>query len=98
MPVPARSDGRPSNVTLRAKAGQDAGIAKLALTLEAADMCNLSATDWPLVASELSAAPDPESFKVAVCGADMSGFPLNYQMSDRGGKLVKEAATSGFSV
>lgn len=94
VPVPERSDGRPGSVTLLAQAGQDGEIAELALTLEAAGTRNLGATDWPFVAPEPSAAPNPAGFQIAVCGAHMSGLPLNHQLSDRGGRLVKEATTS----
>lgn len=94
VPTPARVDGRPGSVTLLAKAGQDAEIAELALTLEAAGTRNLGATDWPFVAPAPSATPEVEGFKIAVCGAHLSGLPLNHQLTERGGTFVKETTTS----
>ncbi|MBU2358387.1 MAG: allophanate hydrolase [Alphaproteobacteria bacterium] len=95
VPVPARSDGRPGSVTLLAKAGQDDRIAATALMLEAAGGRRLGATDWPFVAPPaLDAAPPAPVLRLAVCGAHMSGLPLNGQLTDRGAVFVRAARTS----
>lgn len=35
-----------------------------------------------------------QTVKVAVCGAHMSGLPLNHQLTDMGGKLVVKTTTA----
>ena len=94
VPVPARSDGRPGSVTLLAQAGKDGDVAEVALTLEAAGQRNLGATNWPFVAPAPLETPEPSGFKIAVCGAHMSGLPLNQQLTDRGAVLLETASTS----
>ncbi|MDF1854606.1 allophanate hydrolase [Pseudooceanicola sp.] len=94
VPVPARADGRPGSVTLLAAAGQDAEIASIALGLEAAGARNLGATGWPFTpATDLPDAA-PEGLILAVCGAHMSGLPLNHQLTERGGAFLGAACTS----
>jgi allophanate hydrolase len=95
VPIPSRSDGRPGSVTLLAKAGQDNRIAATALQLEAADVRHLGATGWPFVAPPaLDPAPAAPVLRLAVCGAHMSGLPLNAQLTDRGSVFVKAARTT----
>jgi allophanate hydrolase len=42
--------------------------------------------------SEVSAQPG--LVKLAVCGAHMSGLPLNHQLTERGGRLVQTCRTA----
>lgn len=37
-----------------------------------------------------------ETVKIAVCGAHMSGLPLNHQLTSIGGKLVSQTTTAPF--
>lgn len=86
VPAPARSDGRPGGVTFLAASGQDGLIAAMATSVEKAGDRTLGATKWPFAAPAL---PAPQSasptIEIAVCGAHMSGLPLNHQLTDRGG-------------
>ena len=95
VPTPARSDGRPGSVTLLARAGQDATVAALALKLEAVGNRKLGATDWDFSASEnpLSRA-EPDSIRLAVCGAHMTDLPLNEDLTTRGARFVCKSKTS----
>ncbi|WP_376873476.1 allophanate hydrolase [Albirhodobacter sp. R86504] len=94
VPVPRRADGRPGSVTLLAKAGQDAEIASLALTLEAAGHRTLGATPWQFKPP----APLPNAHQagltLAVCGAHMTGLPLNHQLTDRNAVYLGTAQTN----
>ncbi len=94
VPTPARSDGRPGSVTLLAQAGQDHLLAAVALGLEAAGDRTLGATQWPVPAQPLSPAPLADTITIAVCGAHMSGLPLNGDLVARGAVFVGKARTN----
>lgn len=94
VPTPARSDGRPGSVTLLAKAHQDHLLASAALGLEAAGNRNLGATSWPLVQEQAMSATKTASITIAVCGAHMSGLPLNADFVARGATFVGKARTN----
>ena len=93
VPTPARSDGRPGSVTLLAKAGKDHLLASAALELEAAKGRMLGATQWPLVRQPLVQGPVPDTITIAVCGAHMSGLPLNGDLVACGATFVGTART-----
>lgn len=94
VPTPARSDGRPGSVTLLAKAGQDHLLAAVALQIEAAGDRRLGATAWPVVQSAVSPPPPADRITIAVCGAHMSGLPLNADLVARGASFVGTARTA----
>ena len=94
VPTPARRDGRPGSVTLLAKAGQDHLLAAVALGLEAVGGRTLGATPWPVVGTPLQPQRPDESLTIAVCGAHMSGLPLNADLVARGATFVRKARTS----
>ena len=93
--------GIPFGVTLVAPAGQDLPLLSLAARLHAAAMPTAGATvhaphrlgsanpDASAPASALAAAFPSGLVQVAVCGAHLSGLPLNHQLTSRGGHLVK---------
>ena len=80
FPTPARSDGRPGSLTLIGPAGQDAVLAAMAMSL---------------ARSPISAPAMPENeIAIAVCGAHMSGLPLNHQLTELGGRFLKAMSTA----
>ena len=94
VPTPARSDGRPGSVTLLAPAGEDARIAAFATLIETQGDRTLGATGWARPeAPALEPAP-ADTIDVAVCGAHMSGLPLNGDLTSRGAELVTAAETA----
>lgn len=95
VPSAARTDGRPGSVTFLAKAGRDGFIASVASKLHQQASVKLGATDWPLeqVAPKSEYLTDDE-MGILVCGAHMSGLPLNHQLTDLGGRFLKQAKTS----
>ncbi|KZM49426.1 allophanate hydrolase [Labrenzia sp. OB1] len=95
VPVAPRSDGRPGNVTLLAKAGQDALLAALGSRLEQLAPHTLGATGWSLPAAQKrSQAAGKDELALAVCGAHMSGMALNHELTGRGARFLERSETS----
>lgn len=94
VPTPARSDGRPGSVTLLAKAGRDNLLAAVSAVLESAGSRTLGATGWALPPRPAPAPAPADTLALAVCGAHMSGLPLNKDLVARGARFVREATTS----
>jgi allophanate hydrolase len=94
VPTPARADGRPGSVTLLAPSGRDALLASLGRRIERWGARRLGATDWPLPeAPEPLPTAGPDELELAVCGAHMSGLPLNGELTSRGGRFMRTART-----
>ncbi len=96
-PMPAREDGRPGSLTLLAPAGRDHALA--ALGEKIAVRRDTGATGWrhaPAGAPDALAAAlaDPAETVLAVCGAHMSGLPLNGELVSRGGRFLATAETA----
>lgn len=81
VPAEPRSDGLPGSITLLGAHGTDAALAALAAAF----------ADEALPGVR---APGPDEIAVAVCGAHMSGLPLNHELTSRGGRFLREAATA----
>jgi allophanate hydrolase len=65
----------------------------LGATGQALPVLNQTRSTVPTAPSGVPRAPCDE-MNIAVCGAHLSGFPLNKQLVDRGGYLVKACKTS----
>lgn len=85
IPADNLADGMPFGVTLVTMAGRDHALLDLAESLTAG---NKDVTPG----ADLHARPG--EFLLAVCGAHLQGQPLNAQLSDRGGYLVRRGTTS----
>ncbi len=93
IPAGFQRDGLPFGVTLAAPAFTEAGLLALGDALHRAQDLPLGALPGRLPAKR----PAPRSgatVKVAVCGAHMAGLPLNWQLTDRGGMLVRTTRTA----
>lgn len=92
VPTGLMQMGIPFGVTLVARSGQDLPLLTLAARLHAQTLPTVGATEH---APHLTAgAPDATLFpsgqvQVAVCGAHLSGLPLNGQLTQRGARLVR---------
>ena len=92
VPTGMMSMGIPFGVTLVARSGQDPPLLTLAARLHARTLPTVGATPH---APHLNAAlPDDRPFasgqvQVAVCGAHLSGLPLNGQLTQRGARLMR---------
>ncbi|MEP3639942.1 MAG: allophanate hydrolase [Paracoccaceae bacterium] len=94
VPTPARQDGRPGSVTILAEAGADAKAAALACKIEAWDNRTLGATSWPFAERALLDDASEDAIRIAVCGAHMSGLPLNHTLTERGAAFVRTDASA----
>jgi allophanate hydrolase len=54
----------------------------------------MGATKVPLVPAAGRAGATPGIVRIAVCGAHMSGLPLNHQLTERGARLVRTCRTA----
>jgi len=90
VPAGMQRDGLPFGVTLFAPAHKDVPLLHLASKLQRATVATTGATTHPLPAAErVDVVPAPSGLvRVAVCGAHMSGLPLNHQLTSRGARLV----------
>lgn len=93
VPAGLTPKGMPFGVTMIGPTGADSGLLALAERFHADTGLSLGATPHrqpePTLARN-NAAPGPDTIKIAVCGAHLSGQPLNHQLTDRGGRLVAD--------
>lgn len=94
VPTPPRSDGRPGSVTLLAEVGADAQVAAVARWFEADVQRKMGATDHPVPSPPPLPATASDHIELAVCGAHMTGLPLNTELTDRGGTFLRAAQTA----
>ncbi len=94
VPAPQRADGRPGSVTFLAEAGEDARVAALAMRVEAMGTRSLGATGWDRPATPDLPPPADQTIRIAVCGAHMSGLPLNSHLTERGARFVTATRTA----
>jgi len=90
VPAGFLDSGLPFGITLFGPAFSDRLLLSAGAQLQQINDFKLGATEQPLIAYE---AHDDE-IDIAVCGAYLSGFPLNNQLTERGGFLVKSCKTS----
>jgi allophanate hydrolase len=92
VPTGPRADGRPGSLTVLARRGEDMRAAAVAAAVEAG---TLGATGWPRRSPRLSeAGVGADEIAVAVCGAHMSGLPLNPELTGRGARFLKACRTA----
>jgi allophanate hydrolase len=88
VPAGFQSDGLAFGVTLAAPAFGDGGLLEIADELHRSQNLAMGAGKDKLPAKRPAGAATG-TVKVAVCGAHMAGLPLNWQLTDRGGRLVR---------
>ena len=95
-----RQDGLPFGITLTAPAFHDHALCALGRRVQRSFALPLGATGWDLPGDEPSQlatftpARREAEVHVAVCGAHMSGLPLNRELAERGARLVRAARTA----
>lgn len=94
VPTAPRSDGRPGSVTLLAWAGQDALVASVTRQFEKDCPRVMGATSHAVPTPTPLPAAQSDVIEIAVCGAHMSGLPLNWQLTDLGGVFLRDAQTT----
>jgi allophanate hydrolase len=86
VPAGFLANGLPFGITFGAPAFSDDALLDLAQRWQVVFPLPLGAMAIKQQANLSKAAPG--SIQVAVCGAHMSGLPLNHQLTDRGGRLI----------
>jgi allophanate hydrolase len=107
VPAGFQNDGLPFGITLVTQAHRDTLLLHLAERLQQTYALPLGATAMPPItrvlpekhlpgmsSSALGESRRPGWIKVAVCGAHMSGLPLNGELTGRGGRWVAATRTS----
>ncbi len=95
VPAGLCPDGLPFGVSLIAPAFHDAGLLTLADRLHRATSTTLGGSTRKLSDTKLLAPAIPPAgcLLMAVVGAHLSGQPLNWQLTQRGGRLVRTCRT-----
>jgi allophanate hydrolase len=93
VPAGFTATGLPFGVTLIAPSGSDRTLLQLGGQLQAARVDTLGATTHRVPGPEPASVP-AGYVTVAVCGAHLSGLPLNQQLLQRGGLLVRATHTA----
>jgi allophanate hydrolase len=95
VPAGFREDRLPFGITLIGPALDDLTIAHWGSRFHHAAVAKLGATRFLVPGAEDAApAPDESGVTLAVVGAHLSGMPLNYQLTSRGGRLLEACATA----
>lgn len=95
IPVGLTSNGVSWGVTLFSHAFTDMKMLSYGGALHQALDLPQGTSDFPLQKFEETAVPSPTShINVVVCGAHLEGFPLNWQLTERGATLVDKTQSS----
>jgi len=95
VPASLRPDGLPFGITLVGPCGSDWQLAELGQRFHHATGLRQGATDRPLPPPGRIPGLAPEQgVKLAVVGAHLSGMPLNHQLTERGGRLLRATQTA----
>ena len=97
VPTGFRSDGMPFGVTLVAPHSTDRDLLAIAARLQRASVQTVGSLRAPMpeAADVTGGILDATShLAIAVCGAHMSGLPLNHQLTDRGAYLLQSTRSA----
>jgi allophanate hydrolase len=98
VPAGFRSDGMPFGITLLAPAFADESLCALGDAAHRVAGVTMGATANPLpqlrIEDRFPAASCSATIPLAVCGAHMSGLPLNHQLTERGARLARKCRTA----
>jgi len=96
VPAGFQRDGLPFGVTLVAPAFADEALCPLGAAAQRSAVRSMGATGLALPAAGTgTAAPrNGQTVDLAVCGAHMSGLPLNHQLTERGARLARRCRTA----
>ncbi|KTG16200.1 MULTISPECIES: allophanate hydrolase [unclassified Guyparkeria] len=93
VPAGFRRDGLPFGVTLFAPAFTDRDLLALGDRLQRASVARLGATEQSLPDEAVTVGGE-HVIPVAVCGAHLSGLPLNWQLTERRARLAEVTTTA----
>ncbi|MBQ1202449.1 MAG: hypothetical protein IIX61_01320, partial [Loktanella sp.] len=86
-------DGLPGGVTLIGPAFSDDGLAPFAAKMHAAAACGMGRDTQAAIPTLDTTAIPKGMIPLAVVGAHLTGMPLNHQLIDAGGRLLRETTT-----
>jgi allophanate hydrolase len=92
VPAGFTKDNLPFGVTLIGRAGQDEQLLQIADRFHRAQAITMGATKNPLAGPQLESKSS--GVLLAVVGAHLNGQPLNWQLTNRGAKLVSSTKTA----
>jgi allophanate hydrolase len=92
LPNAIRADGLPSGVTFIAPAWMDQALANFGQTWQQATALTLGTSQKIYTPS--TEIQSQHAVKLLVVGAHLTGMPLNFQLTTRGGTLVQKTKTS----
>jgi allophanate hydrolase len=94
VPAGFRNDGLPAGVTVVAPAFSDGALARLGGHIHQLLSATTGRDRLAITDQDTPAADEARTIDLAVVGAHLSGMPLNYQLTDRGGFLVEPVKTA----
>lgn len=94
MPTGFRVDGLPNGITLFAPAGSDRALLNLVDKLHSQFIQTSGAIPSSVPAPSPEMFTDQHNISVAVVGAHLVDFPLNWQLKERGAKLLQTTKTA----
>ena len=94
VPAGFTEEGLPFGVTLISTAFSDNALLTYAGLLQQAFNLPLGATNNPLPTPQPIPASEAGLINIVVCGAHMSGLPLNHQLQERDATLVKQCQSA----
>lgn len=95
VPAGFQHNGLPFGVTLMAPVFADDSLLALASRLQPQLTSTAGAINNPLPKVDASSVTLPSGWtRIVVCGAHLSGLPLNYQLTERGGWLLETTHTA----
>lgn len=93
VPAGITPDGLPGGVTLIGPAFSDDGLAPFAAKMHAAAACGMGRDTQAAIPTLDTTAIPKGMIPLAVVGAHLTGMPLNHQLTDAGGRLLRETTT-----
>lgn len=96
VPAGFQHDGLPFGVSLIAPAFTDEALCALGALAQRATVNTMGATGLalaPAVAGD-GARASGQAVQLSVCGAHMSGLPLNHELTERGARLARRCRTA----
>ena len=96
VPAGFLGNGLPFGITLIAPAFADEALCALGDIAQRAMLKTMGATGlpFPILSNQAQIFENKNMIRVAVCGAHMSGLPLNYQLAERGARLARSCRTA----
>lgn len=94
LPAGMLANGLPGGITLFGPAFSDEALLSYARRYCQKLEIPMGATAYRWQIADSAPPMTSDTVKVAVCGAHLSGLPLNHQLTDRGAKLVSKTHTA----